>query len=108
VSVSYFYQKFSAAVESMAASPASIQHRIADAYISQLHVLQPDELPDEIRMDFTIMVEQLTRIEPVGNEGRVMASVREMSEDDAVEIARKIVHMHDVVTAHYHSELAGD
>ena len=106
MSVDYFHEKFSAAVQSMAASPESIQDRIADAYISQLHVLQPDELPDEIRMDFKIMVQQLTGAEPLGNEGSVKASVNQMSEDDAVSVAQKIVHMYDAIEARYHEELA--
>jgi hypothetical protein len=108
VNLDYAHQKFSAAVESMAESPASIQRRIADAYISQLHVLRPDDLPDEIRMEWTVTVEQLTHAESVGNEGTVMATVENMSDDDAVAIARKIVRMYDVIEARYHSKLAGD
>jgi hypothetical protein len=108
MSFSYVHEKFSAAIESMAASPESIQHRIANAYTYHLIRLKKEELPDEIRMDFEITAEQLTRGEPVGNEGRVMATVKQMSENEAVDIARRIVHMSDVVNAHYQSELAGD
>jgi len=106
VNLDYAHQKFSAAVESMAESPESIQRRIAAAYLDQLHVINPDDLPDEVRMDFNIMVEQLTAVEPSGNEGSVNASVANMSDDDAVAIARKIVHIHDVLNAHYHHALA--
>jgi len=108
VSLDYVHEKFSAAIESMAASPESLQRRIADAYLSQLMRLNADDLPDEIRMDFKIVSEQLTSCEPAGNEGSVMASVNQMNDSDALEIARRIVHMSDVVNAHYHSELAGD
>jgi hypothetical protein len=100
VSLGYVHEKFVLAVDSMATSPASIQHRVADAYIFHLIHLNVDELPEEIRMDFKMMKQQLTSAKPVGDEGSVMASANEMSEDDSVAIAQKIVYMHDIVSSH--------
>jgi len=106
MNLDYAHQKFSAAVESMAESPASIQRRIADAYIDQLHILNPDDLPDEIRTDWRVTVEELTAVKAAGNEGDVNATVQSMSQDAAVAIARRIVHMYDVIEARYHDQLA--
>lgn len=100
MSLGYVHEKFSLAVDSMATSPASIQQRVANAYIFHLIHLKADELPEEIRMDFSVMKQQLTSAEPVGDEGSVMASVDKMSEDEAVTIARKIAYMHDIVNSH--------
>jgi hypothetical protein len=104
MSLGYVHEKFILAVDSMATSPASIQNRVADAYMFHLMHLKEDELPEEIRMDFRIMKQQLTSAKPIGDEGSVMASVNEMSEDDAVAIAQKIVNMHGIVNSHLEEE----
>ena len=99
MSLSYAHEKFSLAIDGMATSPASIQLRIADAYISQLIRLNEQDLPEDIRTDFRLMREQLTSRSPEGDEGSVMATVNKMSEEEATAIARKISRMHDTIAA---------
>jgi hypothetical protein len=105
MSLDYVYEKFSLAIPGMATSPASIQERIADAYISQLIKLNEEDLPADPRFDFGEVQTQLTAREPEAGEGTVMATIRHMSEADATEIARKIAKIYDQITAAYHAEI---
>ena len=101
---SYPFEKFSNAVHTMAVSPNSIQKRIADAYLFNLIHLRVEELPEEIHHRFVEMEEKLTSVASVGDEGSVYASVKEISTDEAVEIARSIMYMADVVESDYRND----
>lgn len=100
----YPHEKFSNAISSMAVSPKSIQERIADAYVYNLIHLKPEELPEEIRYQFTELAKKLTAVEPNGNEGSVSATTNQMSTDEAIEIAQEIVSMADSVESSYNSQ----
>lgn len=93
----YPNEKFSDAVDTMASSPKSIQERVGDAYVFSLIHVETGNIPEEIRSQFDELKRKLTRVEAVGDEGRVAATTRQMSTDEAVEIANEILHMADVV-----------
>ena len=99
----YMWEKFMAAVLGMAESPGSIQHRIADAYSSQLMRLEPDRFVGEPnwRWRFEDISRELTSGTPVGDEGTIQASVASMSDEEATKIAREIVSLYDEISAHY-------
>ena len=98
----YPNEKFSNAFSSMATSPSSIQQRVADAYLYNLIHVKPDEVPEEIRAKFIELKEKLTRIEPEGDEGRVISTTYQMSIDEAVSIANNIVDMAYTVMCDYY------
>lgn len=102
---SYTYEKFTLALNGMAMSPETLQNRIADAYLYHLMHVKVEELPDDICYRFENVKEKLTSVDPVGNEGRVKASVAQMSTDEAIEMAREIIYMADVVKSHYYAEM---
>ena len=85
----------------MATSSKSLQERIVDAYIYNLIHVKTEDLPEGIRPTFEAMKERLTKVEPRGDEGSVMASVREMEDDEAISIAIDIVSMADEVKSDY-------
>ena len=87
---SYPHEKFSRAIGSMATSPKSLQERIADAYIYNIIHVKIEEVPEDIRFKFENLQERLTSVQPTGDEGSVMASIKEMSTDEAIEIANDI------------------
>lgn len=93
----YPNEKFSNAVRSMAISPGSIQERIGDAYVYNLMHIKTEEVPEEIQEQFENVKRRLTCVEPASDEGRVAATVRQMSTDEAIEIAKQILHMAHVV-----------
>ena len=97
----YPYEKFYMAVRSMASSPKTIHERIADAYLFNLIHVKTEDLPETIRWRFDALRDRLTSAEPVANEGKVMATVNEMSMSEAVEIADEILSLADEVNADY-------
>lgn len=100
MSLSYAQEKLDLAVDGMAASPASIQRRIADAYIFHLIHIDPEEdLPADLRGLYAEIHTALTKLEAIENEGQVMATVEFLTNDEAVEIAGKIVRLSDQVSA---------
>jgi hypothetical protein len=100
----YPFEKFSNAVHGMAVSPASIQRRVADAYIYNLIHLRAEELPEEIRHKFRELHETLTSVEPEGDEGSVYATTNQMGTDKAIEIAQSILYMAHIVESDYRND----
>jgi hypothetical protein len=97
----YLYNKFSSAVSCMATSPKTIQERVGDAYIYHLEYLKTEDLPEEIRFKFGHMVERLTKYKPAKDEGSIQATISQMSTHEAMEIAKDIVSMGDIVNSKY-------
>jgi len=98
----YPNEKFTDAVDSMATSPKSIQERVGDAYVYSLIHVKTEEVPEEIQAQFNEVKRKLTRVEAVGDEGRVAATTNQMSTDEAIEIANEILHMAYVVKCDYY------
>lgn len=61
-----------------------------------MHV-QANDVPESERYELNKMHDRLTSVEPIGDEGRISATVKEMSDTDAVEIARTILLIADSV-----------
>jgi hypothetical protein len=95
VTQSYTWEKFFTAVLTLATGQNSLKDRLADAYISALIRLRPDDLPGPMREEFAELKQALTNVEPIGDEGRVFATVKNMEELQARELAERIVNMYD-------------
>lgn len=92
MSLSYAHEKLGIAIEAMAVSPASIQQRIADAYMFNIiHIDTDQDLPPELHSLYDEISGLMTSEEAEADEGLVMATVNKMPIDTAVEIARKIL-----------------
>ncbi|MCF8104862.1 MAG: hypothetical protein K9K64_05225 [Desulfohalobiaceae bacterium] len=100
----YPNEKFSQAIETMATSPKPIQDRIADAYLNHIDYVNPEDVPEEVRYQFHVVNEKMTKVDPVGNEGSVVASARQLTDNEAVELANKIVLIADAVRSDYFNE----
>jgi hypothetical protein len=90
--------KLSEGIEAMATSAQPIQQRLALAYMFHLASLEPDELPLEVESQFKELKDKLTRIQGSGI-GAIVATTNAMSVQDAVGIAKEIVHISHVVDA---------
>lgn len=101
MSLSYAYEKLMIAVDVLATSPQTIQNRLGNAFISGLTRINPEEdLPVNLRTDFQQLLDQVTRVAAVGDEGTISATTRIMSDDEAAEIAKKILNLfHQVFEA---------
>jgi hypothetical protein len=79
------------AVESLAVSSAPIQVRLSNAGMV-LVFLRDDEFADaEARATYRGIMDALTTVEPVGEEGSLRASTTAMSDDEARDVAERIL-----------------
>lgn len=79
------------------ASTGSIKHRLINAYRTHLCGLDQDELPKEIRDEFSSVSECMSCVRPLRGETAEQATVRKMSDMEAGELATRIVNMLGVV-----------
>ena len=75
------------------ASAGSIKNRLAEAFYEHLSDLEEDELPREIRDEFTSLSSTLSCVRPMKGETAVQATVRKMSDQEAGGCAVRIVGM---------------
>jgi len=86
------WEKFhSATVELAGAGP--IKRRLFDAYVNHLSALDSEQLPKEIREDFSSFTRAMRAVRPLPGEDAVQATVRKMSDHDANHYAVQIVNM---------------
>jgi hypothetical protein len=90
--VSLIAERFAEAVQTLI-SDGSIKQRLANAY-AHLNDLADAEFPAGLRREFGDLQAALSRIAPVGSEGRVRASVQKMSPDEAATHAATIVRLY--------------
>ncbi|MGH8176610.1 MAG: hypothetical protein ACREV5_10150 [Steroidobacter sp.] len=81
------------AAAAILASAGPIKHRLAEAYRSHLAELEEDELPKEIREEFSSLSACMSCVRPLRGESAVQATVRKMSDQEAGGIAMRIINM---------------
>jgi hypothetical protein len=73
---------------------APIKDRIADAYRNYLARVDGNDLPADICEEFRALTDTLTRVSPeLRGDDALRATIRKMSNDDAVEVASAIVRL---------------
>jgi hypothetical protein len=75
------------------ASAAPIKHRLVEAFREHLADLEEDELPREIRDEFSSLSSTLCCVRPMKGETAIQATVRKMSDSEAGGCATRIVGM---------------
>jgi len=70
-----------------------IKERLADAYRNHLALVNAEELPDTLREEFRACHDALTRERPQRGEDAVRATVRKMSNQQADEVACRVVRL---------------
>ena len=90
----YAKQKLNRTIRILATGRGRIRDRLVKAFTSEFHVLQAEHFPKELRTEIEEIRGLLTRVEAeTSEEGRVHASVRDLTEDEAVTVARRIVEL---------------
>ena len=84
--LSHLYEKFMVAVEVLATSPASLQRRLEGAYRSFIDVEPQDFDDEEMRTTFEQIRSRITSV-PDGQINSIAATCRQMSEQEAAEVA---------------------
>ncbi len=75
-----------------------IKQRLVRAYEENLAFIEDENLPIAVKQSFADLRQMMSRVDPVKREGRIRASVRKMSVEEAVECAHKIIDLYrDIV-----------
>ncbi|MGA2256751.1 MAG: hypothetical protein ABSG53_19045 [Thermoguttaceae bacterium] len=91
----YVFEKIYQALECLATGVGRIQERLEEAF-RYLVAAQPAELSDvELRHMLAGIKDDLTFDEPTGAEGRLKATLRHLSDEDASKIASHILELHN-------------
>lgn len=85
------------AATTVLASAGPIKHRLAEAYRVHLEGLDQNDLPKEIRDEFTTLSTSMCRVRPLRGETATQATVRKMSDLEAGRVAGRIVNMLAVI-----------
>ncbi len=86
----------SATLELVRSTP--IKHRLIGAYRRHLADLKEDQLPRELRENFSKVMRSLSNVRPQPGEDEVTASVRKMSNHEADECAALIVEIFGAIS----------
>ncbi len=79
---------------SVLAGHGHIKQRLVKAYEENLAVIEDEDLPIAVKQSFADLRHMMSRIDPVKREGRIRASVRKMSVDEADECAHKMIDLY--------------
>lgn len=89
----FFTERFEGAVSALVRE-GPIKQRLARAYSENLLDLEHQELPSGLDRLFVELSEAMRRVEPIGSETRVQASIKKMSTADADRHALTIVKLY--------------
>ena len=96
------YEKFMVAVDVLATSPASLQKRLEGAYRSFIDIEPEDFDDDEMQATFEQIRSRLTRVQQ-GQIDAIAATCRQMSDQEASEVADFIFSLFLRIAEKYHS-----
>ena len=87
----YGRQKLWQAVDALATGTGTIQERLESAAMG-LHGLRSfeDQLPVELHRELEATSQDLTKVPAQGNEGRIRATLRTMSDEEGAKLAQRI------------------
>ncbi len=75
-----------------------IKQRLVNAYEENLAFIEDEDLPIAVKQSFADLRHMMSRVDPVvKREGRIRASVRKMSVEEADECAHKIIDLYGVM-----------
>ena len=96
------YEKFMVAVDVLATSPASLQKRLEGAYRSFIDIEPKDFDDDEMQATFEQIRSRLTRVQH-GQIDAIAATCRQMSDQEAAEVADFIFSLFLRIAEKHHS-----
>jgi hypothetical protein len=73
--------------------PGPVKQRLCDAYMKHLRMVDAESLPLSIQLGFTELTQAMRCGQPAGGLSAVEATVRKMSEQDAGNLAVRVLEM---------------
>jgi hypothetical protein len=100
--LTHLYERFMVAVEVLATSPASLQKRLEGAYRSFIDIQPKDFDDEEMQITFEQIRSRLTRVQR-GKIDSIAATCRQMSDQEAAEVADFIFSLFLRIAEEHHS-----
>jgi hypothetical protein len=91
------YEKLGQGIDILATSPGPIKERLLKAFLQALAEMPGDALPLEARERWRQVWQRVTAVQGRPEEGRLVASIRALTEDEATIVAEHIVTIHAIV-----------
>jgi len=93
----HVYEKLGQGIDILATSPGPIKERLLKAFLDALAEVPEDALPREARQRWQQVWQRVTAAQGKPGEGRLVASIQALDEDEATLIAEHIVTIHALV-----------
>ena len=89
-------EKLWQAIDTLATNGGTLQERLANAAISLCGVYLPSEgdLPKKCQEEFKSIIQDLTKEPAKSDEGRIQATIWEMSDQEAKSVAERILNLY--------------
>jgi hypothetical protein len=87
-------EKFAAAVGYLALEQGSLTERLTLAF-ANLMLVNPEDLPGRLRIDFSALKRQLTRTEVSGNRARVVEKIATLRPDQVRQAAETVLKIYE-------------
>src|SRR5712675_2184454 len=95
MNINYTCEKLDAAVQTLKEGTSEVQYRLASAYLSQLRRLNADDFPKNLRGDFKLIVDELTKNASLGDEDAVQASFGKLGKETAENLIARICNLQE-------------
>jgi hypothetical protein len=102
IKVNHLFEKFMVAADVLATSPASLQKRLEGAYRSFIDIEPKDFDDGQMQATFEQIRSRLTRVQD-GQIDSIAATCRQMSDQEAAEVADFIFSLFLRIAEKYHS-----
>ncbi len=101
MALSYGWEKFFSGVLILAQSEKPLQDRLCDAYVYQIHLVEQEDVPNDLRQELAELKIAFTKVAARGDEGSIAATTSAMSDIEAQDNAEKIVSLFSDITKAY-------
>ncbi len=101
MSLGYAWEKFHAAVLILAGSHSSVADRINSAYTYQLMHIVLEQIPEELRDEFSVLIKEIKRVKRPDKQLPVASATKAIGREKATELAENIVSMYDRIAQIY-------
>ena len=100
MSLVFAWEKLYLAVDALC-GPGSQSERLIDAATLCLSQIRPEELPHELQGEFITLMDELTAVQPDGEESSIRATVNTLDAADRDKAIGKILHIFSAVCRHF-------
>lgn len=100
MSLSYGREKLHSAVHSLAGSASQSDRLVNAAAFSLVNINPVNDLPEELREEFEILMDELTAVKATGDEGNLRATVYSFSEVELSKAIEKVISLYDSICRH--------